>query len=61
MLGIAALLISGSMAILTSPPAMTEFPLSLVPTFLGPNMLLLHLTALTTLRAERFLLPASLM
>ena len=47
--GIAALIVSGGSGVLTSPPAMSEFPLSLVPTFLGPVMLLLHLAALAVI------------
>jgi hypothetical protein len=59
--GMLGLLISGTMGVLTSPgplgalahlgssQAMAGFPLSLVPTFLGPVMLLLHLIALAGL------------
>jgi hypothetical protein len=47
--GIGGLVLSGGIGILTAPPAMSGFPLSLVPTFLGPLMLLLHLTALQSL------------
>jgi len=49
MFGIAALIVSGGSGVLTSPPAMSAFPLSLVPTFLGPVMLLLHLAALAVI------------
>jgi hypothetical protein len=49
--GIASLLISGSFGILTAPAAMAEFPWALVPTFLGPVTLLLHLTSLTALKS----------
>ena len=56
--GVFALLVSGGTGILTSPTplgifasdvtsqAMSRFPLSLVPTFLGPVVLILHLMAL---------------
>ena len=64
-LGILGLIVSGGLAILTSPTplgvlaasvtsqAMSDFPLSLVPTFLGPVVLILHLTALTIARDRR--------
>lgn len=57
--GILGLIVSGSLGILTSPmpagllattptsQAMNSLPLSLVPTFLGPVVLILHLMALS--------------
>jgi hypothetical protein len=63
--GILGLIVSGSLGILTSPTpagilagdvtsqAMSEFPLVLVPTFLGPLILILHLIALTIVHESR--------
>lgn len=65
LLGIAALMIDGGLGVLTSPTplgvlatgvtsqAMSDFPLSLVPTFLGPVVLILHLAALAIARQRR--------
>jgi hypothetical protein len=59
LVGILGLIISGGLGILTSPSpagllaitptsqAMNSLPLSLVPTFLGPVVLILHLMALS--------------
>jgi hypothetical protein len=58
LLGVLGLMISGTMGVLTSPApigilapettsqAMADFPLNLVPTFLGPLILVFHLAAL---------------
>ena len=65
--GFSFLVMSVGLGVLTSPPlrrpdegptsqAMAVFPLSLVPTFLGPAVLLAHLAALV--RAERDWEPA---
>lgn len=45
--GILGMMVSGTLGIIASPRAMSGFPLGLVPTFLGPVTLILHLMALS--------------
>lgn len=46
-LGFTWLIISSSSGIITSPTGLRLFPMNLVPVFLGPVMILLHLAAIT--------------
>lgn len=54
--GFTWLIISSASGIVTSPPALSLFPMNLVPVFFGPLMILFHLAALTiTLRGRQIL------
>lgn len=51
--GLGALAISTILAVVTPTHAMTRFPMSLVPVFIGPMVLICHLLALTAVYENR--------
>lgn len=54
-IGLAWLVISSSSGMLTSPPALSTFPLNLIPVFFGPLMIVIHLAAITaTIARSRY-------